>query len=164
MKPLIMYFFPTSYDYILLQPKCSPQQFLLKYPHPVFSLNFRNQVSHTYKTTRQWTLFNFIFLQKINRFVVGWGLALSLHLVIGGRLLASSASGAVTLLTCSEDGLNNRSLGMPCSDCTRSRDNFVASLSITLYISRRRDREGALISAVVWVETQVITFQSACPQ
>lgn len=92
------------------------------------------------------------------------GLALSLHLASGGRLLASSASGAVTLLTCSEDGVNNRSLGMPCSDCTRSRDNFVASLSITLYISRRRDREGALISAVVWVETQVITFQSACPE
>jgi len=34
---------------------------------------------------------------------------------------------------------NNRSLGSLCADCTWSRDDFVASLSITLYIWRRRD-------------------------
>jgi hypothetical protein len=68
------------------------------------------------------------------------------------------------LLAFSEEIVNNRSPGMLCNDCTCSRDDFVASLSITLYISRRRDREGALISSVVWVETQVITFQSACPE
>jgi len=54
---------------------------------------------------------------------------------------------------------NNRSLWVLCSDCTSSRDDFV---SITLYISMRRGREGALISCVGWVETKVITFQSAC--
>ena len=54
---------------------------------------------------------------------------------------------------------NNGSLWILCGDCTSSRDDFV---SITLYISMRRGREGALISCVVWVETKVITFQSAC--
>jgi hypothetical protein len=47
---------------------------------------------------------------------------------------------------------------MLCGDCTCSRDDFVASLSITLYISRRRDREGALISSVVGSKLKSLLF------
>jgi hypothetical protein len=51
MKNLIMSFAKTTYYFIPIRFKYSPQHPVLKHPHSMFSLNIRDQVSHSYNTT-----------------------------------------------------------------------------------------------------------------
>jgi hypothetical protein len=54
---LIMQFSPTSYHFISLRSKYSPQHPVLRYPHSLCSsLNVRDQVSHPYRTTGRITV------------------------------------------------------------------------------------------------------------
>jgi hypothetical protein len=51
VKILIMQFSASSYHFIPLRSKYSPQHHAFKYPQSVFSLNVRQQVSRPYKST-----------------------------------------------------------------------------------------------------------------
>jgi hypothetical protein len=67
MKLPTVQLFPFSCNFIPLGSKYSPQHPVLKDPQPVSSLNVRDDVSHTYKTTgRSMVLYilTFMFLDR----------------------------------------------------------------------------------------------------